>query len=60
MFKGDNKFRFIVVFLIIVMFKVWELVRYCGASIHHHYLRIQSTLRRCHIHLPRWSALDKH
>jgi hypothetical protein len=60
MLKGSDKFKFLLVFFIVIMFKVWELVKYCGASIHHHYCRIQSVLRRCHIRLPRWSALDKH
>jgi hypothetical protein len=60
MLKGSDKFKFLLVFFIVIMFKVWELVKYCGVSILHHYRYIQSTLRHYHIRLPRWSALDKH
>jgi hypothetical protein len=60
MLKGRDKFKFLVVFFIVIVYKVWELVRYCGVSIHHQYHRIQSLLRHYRIHPVQWFAPDKH
>jgi hypothetical protein len=60
MLKGSDKFKFLVVLFIVIMFKVWELVRYCGVSILHQSRRFQSLLRHYRIHPIQWFAPDKH